>query len=240
MKKKILLADDERFFREMIKDVLTPAGYELIEAQDGVEALQKIKDQPPDLIITDLLLPKINGFDLIKEVRRDKAGQGIPILVITSIYKDTSYVMQLQSLGARDFIDKSFKPEQLLERVKRLLDAPVSCPSLTVLTKSALRILRSARTSRPSQARSRPAATAEQLHALNRCVPHRETGGHHHVIPPATAKQLVRVDFFPGERAAHCLQVALFQARAVTHLRHARRNCLAQRVGRYPRAAVEA
>ncbi|MFH0924336.1 MAG: response regulator [bacterium] len=119
--KKILVVDDEVFFRKLISDILVSNGYDIIEAQDGEDALIRIKHELPDLIITDLLLPKLTGFDLLKEVRKGELGKNIPVLVVTSVYKDTSHIIKLQGLGADDFIDKAFKPAQLLSRVDKLL-----------------------------------------------------------------------------------------------------------------------
>lgn len=119
--KKILVADDSPYFRTMVGDILEQEGYDLVFAGDGEEALSTLHSESPDLLILDLHLPKLSGFDVIKEIRRGEIKKDIPILVISSVYTETSHVMALDTIGANDFIDKKFKPEYLIGRVARLL-----------------------------------------------------------------------------------------------------------------------
>lgn len=120
---KILVADDSSYFRTMVGDMLTEAGFTVCFAGDGREALEKIRGESPDLVILDLHLPGISGFDVIKDVRHGTANREVPILVMSSVFTETSHVMALETLGANDFIDKKFKPDYLVRRVKRLLPA---------------------------------------------------------------------------------------------------------------------
>ncbi len=119
---KILVADDSSYFRMMVGDILSAEGFQVIHAEDGEQALAKIRDEAPALVILDLHLPKISGFDVIKHVRHGHVRQKIPILVMSSVYTGTSHVMALETLGANDFIDKKFKPSYLIGRVKKLLE----------------------------------------------------------------------------------------------------------------------
>jgi predicted Zn finger-like uncharacterized protein len=119
---KILLADDSQFFRSMVGDILSGEGYEIAFAEDGEEALNMLHSYAPDLLILDLHLPKISGFDVIKEIRRGKVKSDVPILVMSSVYTESSHVMTLDTLGANQFIDKKFKPAYLLEKVRKLIE----------------------------------------------------------------------------------------------------------------------
>jgi CheY-like chemotaxis protein len=119
--KKILVADDSQFFRSMVGDILSKEGFKVSFAEDGEEALNMVHSQDPDLLILDLHLPKITGFDVLKEIRRGKVKRDIPILVLSSVYTESSHMMALDSLGANDFIDKKFKPEFLVKKVRKIL-----------------------------------------------------------------------------------------------------------------------
>ena len=119
--RKILLADDSQFFRSMVGDILSGEGYEIAFAEDGEEALNMLHSHAPDLLILDLHLPKISGFDVIKEIRRGKVKSDVPILVMSSVYTESSHVMALDTLGANQFVDKKFKPAYLLEKVRKLI-----------------------------------------------------------------------------------------------------------------------
>ncbi len=77
--------------------------------------------ESPDLVILDLHMPKISGFEIIKEIRQGGAGKDVPILVVSSVFTGAGHVMSLESLGANEFIDKKFKPAYLVGKVRRLL-----------------------------------------------------------------------------------------------------------------------
>lgn len=119
--RKVLVVDDSKFFRELILDVLKPLSLSFLTAADGMEALQVIRREHPALVILDLNLPGKNGYELIREVRAEEALKNIRLLAMSGVYRKETDVTEVRHAGADDFINKSFKPEQLQERVAALL-----------------------------------------------------------------------------------------------------------------------
>jgi len=119
-KKTIVVADDTKFFCTMIEDTLVAEGYDVICAYDGLEALRKIKDELPelDLVILDLLMPKMTGFDVLREIRKDQNGSDLPVLATTGVFKQSSEIETLKKLGTLGYLTKSSSPEEILRRVK--------------------------------------------------------------------------------------------------------------------------
>lgn len=125
-KKRIVVADDTAFFRAMLSDMLTEAGYEVITATDGEDAFVKIKSELPnlDLVLLDMLMPKMDGFKLIEELKKDSLGEGLPILALSGVFKSDEDRQHMKSLGITGYIDKDTPPEQILNRVNMLLAPP--------------------------------------------------------------------------------------------------------------------
>jgi phosphate regulon transcriptional regulator PhoB len=120
MKAKILVVDDEPDVVQLIEYNLRAAGYDAIHALDGEEALNKARTSSPDLIILDLMLPEVEGFDVCKILRREPGTSAIPIVMLTAKASETDRVLGLE-LGADDYVTKPFSPRELVLRVKRLL-----------------------------------------------------------------------------------------------------------------------
>ena len=120
MKPKILIVDDEPDVVQLIEYNLKSAGYDVITATDGQDALQQARASSPDLIILDLMLPEVDGLDVCKILRRDAGTAGIPIVMLTAKASETDRVLGLE-LGADDYVTKPFSPRELVLRVKRLL-----------------------------------------------------------------------------------------------------------------------
>lgn len=122
-KRRIIVADDTRFFCQMLEDILTGAGYEVVLAHDGLEALKKVKAEMPniDLLVLDLLMPKMTGFDVLREIRKDPQGAKLPVLAITGVFKQSSEIEMLRKLGAMGYISKNSPPDEILRRVKYAL-----------------------------------------------------------------------------------------------------------------------
>jgi two-component system phosphate regulon response regulator PhoB len=117
---KILVVDDEPDAIELIKFNLKAAGYEVITAVDGEEALKKARSMLPDLVILDLMLPEVDGLEVCKILRRDQRVSATPILMLTAKAAEIDRVLGLE-LGADDYVTKPFSPRELVLRVKRLL-----------------------------------------------------------------------------------------------------------------------
>ncbi|PAK81299.1 response regulator YycF [Lentilactobacillus parakefiri] len=114
MAKKILVVDDEKAIVDIEKFNLTKEGYEVSVAYDGEEALQQVKDVDPDLIILDLMLPKVDGLEVAREVRKTK---DTPIIMVTAKDSELDKVLGLE-LGADDYVTKPFSNRELVARVK--------------------------------------------------------------------------------------------------------------------------
>jgi DNA-binding response OmpR family regulator len=115
--KRILIVDDEKKIVEVVKSYLEKNGYEVIEAHNGAEALEKIKTQLPELIILDLMLPDISGEEICRRLREDT---DIPVIMLTAKVNEENILYGL-NLGADDYITKPFSPRQLVARVEAVL-----------------------------------------------------------------------------------------------------------------------
>ena len=127
MPKTVLIVEDERAIVEILKFNLTRAGYAPLEAADGEAGLQLAREADPDLILLDLMLPKVDGFEVCRRLRAE--GNTVPILMLTAREGEQDKVLGLES-GADDYITKPFSMPELLARVKanirrRSYDAPV-------------------------------------------------------------------------------------------------------------------
>lgn len=116
----ILTVDDSPSIRQMIKVVLEPAGHSVIEAGDGAQGLAKAQVTRPDLVITDLNMPVMNGLELIRALRKQPTLVGMPIVFLTTESND-KLKQEAKSAGATGWITKPFKPEQLVSVVARLV-----------------------------------------------------------------------------------------------------------------------
>ncbi len=118
-KKHILMVDDDPMILRFVSANLQARGYEVTTAEDGESALRMVKDSSPDLVILDILMPGIDGFEVCRRLRE---WSQIPILVLTAI-GETNARWQLMQLGASDYMSKPFDIADLLKRVRRLLEA---------------------------------------------------------------------------------------------------------------------
>jgi DNA-binding response OmpR family regulator len=119
-KSKILLVDDERNLVELTTMRLESAGYEVIAAYDGAEALDKINQSKPDLIILDLMLPKVDGYEVCTMLKQDGRYQNIPIVLLTAKVQEKDEQLG-QECGANAYVRKPFQAKELLETIQRLL-----------------------------------------------------------------------------------------------------------------------
>jgi two-component system phosphate regulon response regulator PhoB len=117
---KILIVDDEPDAVELVEFNLKSAGFEVVTAGDGNEALKKARASLPDLVVLDLMLPEVDGLEVCKILRRDPATSAIPIIMLTAKAAEIDRVLGLE-LGADDYITKPFSPRELVLRIKNLL-----------------------------------------------------------------------------------------------------------------------
>jgi two-component system chemotaxis response regulator CheY len=116
----ILTVDDSPSIRQMIKIVLAPAGHHVIEAGDGAQGLEQAKANRPDLVITDLNMPVMNGLELIRALRNVPSLDGLPIVFVTSESSD-AVKLEAKQAGATGWITKPFRQHQLLAVVSELV-----------------------------------------------------------------------------------------------------------------------
>ena len=127
-KKKILLVDDDPDIRDVLTMILESRGYQTVSATDGIECLAALRAENPDLIMLDLLMPKMDGFAVLKELHEDKWSQykSIPILILSSIREGASRrrweLETALELDIDDYIEKPIEPDTLLQRVETLLN----------------------------------------------------------------------------------------------------------------------
>lgn len=116
--KKILIADDEPAIVEILSARLRSLGYDVCSARDGVEAVEKVKSEKPNLIIMDVLMPRMTGFEAMRKIRDDRETRGIPALVISARGSMRDYFSDITGV---EFIPKPYDPKDLVARVEALL-----------------------------------------------------------------------------------------------------------------------
>lgn len=116
---KILICEDDEMVLKMVEFKLRKEGYEVHLAHDGKEAAHKIESLNPDLIITDIMMPYLNGLEIVNHVRKI-LNMKTPIIIVSSIGLEKT-VLEAFQLGADDFITKPFSPNELSVRVKKML-----------------------------------------------------------------------------------------------------------------------
>ena len=127
MHERILAVDDDPDILEALAMILESQGYEVVTAREGIEGLANLKAETPDLMILDLLMPKMDGFAVLKELQdpRWSKYRNIPVLILTSVREEASrrrYELETGlELGVDDYVEKPISPDILLERVERLV-----------------------------------------------------------------------------------------------------------------------
>ena len=118
--KKILVADDEPHILRIVKDKLSNAGFSVIAVTNGEEAFASAKNETPDLILLDVMMPKMNGFEVCKKLRQEAAFTSTPIILLTARGQESDMKTGFDA-GATEYITKPFSPRQLLETVRARL-----------------------------------------------------------------------------------------------------------------------
>lgn len=120
--KKILAVDDEPSIRRLVEVNLQRAGYAITTAPDGQAALDQIARERPDMVLLDVMMPRMDGFELLRRLKADPATAGIPVLMLTAKAQDADVFRGLQS-GADFYLTKPFNPKELLMWVQRVFSA---------------------------------------------------------------------------------------------------------------------
>lgn len=118
---KVLVVDDEPNIVLSIEFLMEQAGFEVVTAEDGEQALARVDDTQPDLLLLDISLPGISGFDVLERLRSQEATAQLPIIMLTAHGRDVEREKGM-ALGADDYITKPFSTQSLVEKVKALLN----------------------------------------------------------------------------------------------------------------------
>jgi len=120
MSQRILVVDDDRQIVRLVQSYLQQAGFTVLTAYDGEEALHAIRREKPDLVVLDLMLPKRDGLEITRLMRSDEVLATIPILMLTARVDDVDKILGIE-LGADDYVTKPFNPQEVVVRVKAIL-----------------------------------------------------------------------------------------------------------------------
>ena len=121
MDKKILIVEDDKFLRELISQKITKEGYQVVEAIDGEDGVKKAKEEKPDLILLDLILPGIDGFEVLSSIKEDPSLSQVPVIILSNLGQKDDVERGLK-LGAADYLIKAhFTPGEIIEKIKKSL-----------------------------------------------------------------------------------------------------------------------
>ena len=124
-KGKILVVDDEIYIVHILDFSLGMEGYEVITALDGEQALEKVKAEKPDLIVLDIMMPKLDGYEVCKNIKSSAETQHIPVILLSAKGRNVDQKLGFD-VGADDYITKPFSPRKLVERINQLLGQTVT------------------------------------------------------------------------------------------------------------------
>ncbi len=118
---KILVADDHTANRQVIRTLLQSQGHTVVEAAHGEEALERVRTETPDLVITDILMPLMDGYEFVRQLRSDSALKEIPVIFYTANYLEAEALNLAQAYGVTQVIRKPFEPEDVLKIVNEVI-----------------------------------------------------------------------------------------------------------------------
>ena len=119
-KGKILVVDDEIYIVHILDFSLGMEGYEVVTALDGEQAIEKANSEHPDLIVLDIMMPKLDGYETCKRLKADAATRGIPVILLSAKGRNIDQKIGFE-VGADDYITKPFSPRKLVERINAIL-----------------------------------------------------------------------------------------------------------------------
>ena len=118
--KRILVVEDQEDNRQILRDLLTNSGYEMVEAIDGVEAVAAATQYRPDLILMDIQLPALDGYEATRRIKADPTLTHVPVIAVTS-YALSGDKAKARAAGCDDFVPNPYSPRQLLAKIRQLL-----------------------------------------------------------------------------------------------------------------------
>ena len=122
MARKILAVDDEKHILRLVQINLEKAGYEVVTGSNGREAVEKVRSEKPELVVMDVMMPEMDGFEALKQLKSDPETADIPVIMLTAKAQDADVFHGWQS-GADLYLTKPFNPMELLTFVKRIFDS---------------------------------------------------------------------------------------------------------------------
>ena len=124
-KGKVLVVDDEIYIVHILDFSLGMEGYEVITALDGEQALERMKSERPDLVVLDIMMPKLDGYEVCKAIKSNPATKQTPVILLSAKGRNVDQKLGFD-VGADDYITKPFSPRKLVERINQLLGQPVT------------------------------------------------------------------------------------------------------------------
>ena len=124
-KGKILVVDDEIYIVHILDFSLGMEGYEVVTALDGEQALERVASEKPDLIVLDIMMPKLDGYEVCRAVKSNPATKNVPVILLSAKGRNVDQKMGFD-VGADDYITKPFSPRKLVERINQLLGQTIS------------------------------------------------------------------------------------------------------------------
>ena len=121
MSKRILVVEDQEDNRQIVRDLLTANDYEMTEAENGEEALAAVVKDRPDLILMDIQLPVMDGYEATRRIKADPSLRSIPIIAVTSYALLSGDEEKARAAGCSDFVPKPYSPRQLLAKIRQYL-----------------------------------------------------------------------------------------------------------------------
>ena len=124
MKAKILVIDDDRVTLTMLEMILSRHGYQVLSAKDGEKGLELALKAKPDVVISDMLIPKIHGLDICNKIKQDPQLKDTKIILMTAVYKGATFQFEAKESGADHFIEKPIDTNELLDKLEKLITTP--------------------------------------------------------------------------------------------------------------------
>lgn len=118
--KKILIVDDEEDILAMVRMALESRGYDVVTARDGEEALRKARQEGPHVIVLDIVMPKLNGYQVCREIKKDESTRAIPVIMLTAKAEESDRFWGTET-GADGYLTKPFDMQDLLKKIQELL-----------------------------------------------------------------------------------------------------------------------
>jgi two-component system alkaline phosphatase synthesis response regulator PhoP len=117
---KVLVVDDEEYIQHILNFSFGAEGYDVVTASDGAEGLSKAKDEKPDVIVMDIMMPRMDGYEACKKIKADPVTRNIPVILLTAKGRDVDRKLGSDA-GADDYVVKPFSPGRLIERVEGII-----------------------------------------------------------------------------------------------------------------------